>query len=91
MPAESSLSRDEALEIQESIVSLLKKGAIETCSFMKSQFISKIFLVPKSSGGFRLVLNLKSLNEFVLTEHFKLEDHKTVIRIISKEDRKIFI
>lgn len=85
MPAESQWSPRERREIQSSILTLIDKGAVRKCVDMQGQFISKIFLVPKQSGGFRLVLNLKDLNEFVSTEHFKLEDHKTVIKMVTKD------
>lgn len=65
---------------------LLKKGAIKKCNSKKGQFLSSIFLVPKPNGTFRLILNLKKLNEFIETEHFKLEDLKTVTQIMNKDD-----
>lgn len=84
VPTEYNWSNQERKEIRNSISSLLNKGVIRSCEQTEGQFISKIFLVPKQSGGFRLVLNLKQLNKFVHTEHFKLEDHKTVIRLLKK-------
>lgn len=35
---------------------------------------------------FRFVLNLKKLNEFITTKHFKLEDSRTVEKLISNND-----
>ena len=57
--------------------SLLKKGAIRV-SKEQGGFISNIFLVPKDEERWRLILNLKSLNEFVAYEHFKMEDIRCV-------------
>lgn len=85
MPVESQWSSQERNEIKQAISKLLQKKAIQKCQSAEGQFISKIFLVPKSSGGYRLVLNLKKLNEFVTTEHFKIEDHKTVLKSITKD------
>lgn len=65
---------------------LIKKGAIKKCYFDENQFISDIFLVPKSNGKDRLVINLKSLNKFIKTEHFKLEDGRTVTKLLGKGD-----
>lgn len=52
----------------------------------EGQFISNIFLRPKANGKMRLILNLKSLNKFINTSHFKLEDLRTAIKLISKND-----
>ena len=36
-------------------------------------FISTVFSVPKKTGDFRPVVNLKPLNQFVEKIHFKME------------------
>lgn len=38
---------------------------------------------PKANGEKRLILNLKSLNKYIITKHFKLEDHRTVAGLIN--------
>jgi len=35
--------------------------------------VSSIFLVPKKGSGQRPVVNLRTLNQFILYEHFKME------------------
>ena len=58
------------------IKQLLKKGAISQCTHISGEFISSYFLVPKTDGGHRFVLNLKKLNYFIKAPHFKLEDYR---------------
>lgn len=58
-------------------------GAIKTCVTAEGQFVSTYFLVPKSDGSFRFILNLKKLNDFIHTDHFKLEDIRTAIKLSS--------
>lgn len=41
---------------------------------------------PKPNGKMRLILNLKNLNQYIDTTHFKLEDFRTAIKLISKGD-----
>lgn len=60
--------------------------AIRPCAMSDIQFISSYFLVPKKEGGFRFVLNLKKLNSFISTDHFKLEDYRTAMRLMSEGD-----
>ena len=37
-----------------------------------------MFLIPKKSGEFRPVINLRSLNKFVKYQHFKMEGIRLV-------------
>lgn len=63
------------------IRALLDKGAIEQCDEDPDQFISPYFLIKKSDGSDRFILNLQELNFFVSKGHFKMEDFKTAIRL----------
>ena len=66
-------SAEEEELMQEEIQSMLEKDATEDAPSRGRGFLSTIFLVPKKDGGQRPVINLKSLNAFVHTEHFKME------------------
>lgn len=67
---------------------MLKKGAITKRSSIKGQFLSTYFLAEKSNGEKRFILNLKKLYKFLNPLHFKLEDRKTVAKIIFRNARK---
>lgn len=62
----------------------MELGAIQKCAPCKNQFISSYFLVPKSNGKRRFVLNLKRLNKFIWTAHFKMEDIRTALQLMTK-------
>ena len=85
LPKETQWSIQEVKIIKGKIFELLKMGAVRLAIPCEGQFVSKIFIVPKPDGSYRLILNLKLLNKFLETEHFKLEDEKTVRRIISPD------
>ncbi|XP_018373232.1 PREDICTED: uncharacterized protein LOC108767726 [Trachymyrmex cornetzi] len=61
---------------------LLRKGAIYPVQPLRDQFLSPFFLIDKPSGGRRFILNLKELNTHILPPHFKLEDWRTVVRLM---------
>lgn len=83
-PKKACESQKEKAETAKLIGEILEKGAIVPCEPIEGQFISDIFLVPKTDGSNRLILNLKKLNEFITTNHFKLEDRKTAINLINE-------
>jgi hypothetical protein len=43
-------------------------------------------VIPKKSGGFRHIVNLKSLNKFIRYEHFKMENLETARFLLRKGD-----
>lgn len=83
-PLEPQWTVSEKKAISEEITHLLNIGAVSECRPEKGQFISSVFLAPKSDGSHRLVLNLKKLNDFIETCHFKMEDRKLASCLITK-------
>lgn len=76
---------DQQLEICDTeISSLLRKGAITPSD--GSGFISGFFVVPKSSGGWRPIVNVKGLNQFIPHQHFKMEGVNTVRHAVRQGD-----
>lgn len=71
--------------MQSEITHLLEIGAINKCTYVEGQYVSDIFLVPKKDDGFRFILNLKKLNKFVYSEHFKMEDIRTATKLLTKD------
>ena len=73
--------------MEEEISNLRQKGAVsEVVSQVQEGFFSVLFLVPKKEGKFRPVLNLKALNSFLTTEHFKMEGMHTVRDLLQQGD-----
>ena len=56
-----------------------------------NEFISTVFLVPKKTGDFRPVINLKPLNQFVKKIHFKMENIRMALNCISPGDFMVSI
>lgn len=83
-PQEPMWSNKEKEILKESISKLLDMGAISMVKTCQNQFLSNIFAVPKPDGTYRLVLNLKYLNKFIKSDHFKMENHKTVAGILKQ-------
>jgi hypothetical protein len=64
---------------------LIKKEVVEIKD--KSEvFVCSLFVIPKKSGGFRPIVNLKSLNRFIRYEHFKMENLDSARFLLRKGD-----
>ena len=81
-PHENKISSNELNEIVQFVDELCSKGAVQKCTYVKDQFVSLTFLVPKPDGTTRFILNLKKPNEFIGPVNFKLEDGRTVYRLL---------
>lgn len=74
----------EEISFSKEITKLLVSGAISKCTPMYGQYVSPCFLIKKPNGDNRFILNLKKLNSYVQTPHFKMEDYRTVLKLIRK-------
>ncbi|XP_031328844.1 uncharacterized protein LOC116160094 isoform X1 [Photinus pyralis] len=77
-------SKTELSVVKIHLTSLLCNGVISKCRPSRGQFVSNIFLVPKPDGSHRLILNLKELNQYIETQHFKLEDYRSVTKLVTE-------
>ena len=59
----------------------MNKGVIVECSG-ETDFVSTVFNRQKKDGTFRIISNLKYLNEFVQYQHFKMESLLDVFKIM---------
>lgn len=74
----------EHLDFNQCIKTLLNINAISQCNHEPGEFLSSVFLVPKPNGDKRFILNLKCLNKYIETKHFKMEDYRTASKLITK-------
>ena len=78
----SKFSPKEELFLLVHIKNLLRKG-VKECQHEEGEYISPIFLTPKSDGSFRMILNFKKLNDHMLYIHFKTETIKSVLNLVT--------
>ena len=83
-PSQNSkvMSGQASQNVMVEINKLVGKGVIEYTEHEKGEFISPIFFCLKSDGNRRLILNLKTLNEFLEYNHFKMKIAYSVADLI---------
>ena len=82
-PVAFPTSATKQVQLQEAVQSLLVKQAIEPVQNPHSPgFYSRLFTVPKSSGGLRPVIDLSVLNRFIWCPHFQMETAVSIKRAI---------
>ena len=66
--------------LSEEVSTLLQKEAIEIVPSQSQDlgFYSRLFLVPKKTGGMRPVIDLSILNTFLIVPHFKMETNRSI-------------
>ena len=77
---------DKQSAMDQAIVELTNKKVVEPVLERQQGFYSTLFLVPKKSGGWRPVLNLKPLNHFVKHSGFRLDSIRSVRNGIREGD-----
>ena len=86
MPHTPHCSPEQNRLILEEVKELLQKGEVSVVTSPRTGFYSNLFLVSKKDGGQRSVINLKSLNQFVRTQHFNIEGIYTLNEIVRPND-----
>ena len=81
-PSSISFDSHEKDIIQGEIKKLQAKGVIQSCRHEEGEFISPIFLVPKDGTSFRMILNLKKLNQHLPYIHFKMDTFNKLLTLI---------
>ena len=82
IPREYNFDATEVVIIDKQIEKFLQIGVIETIH-CEGEYISNIFIWPKKDGSYRLILNLRYVNQFVQYHHFKMENLKSAITLMS--------
>ena len=73
----------ESAIISEELSKLKHKGVVKEIPKSEVKYVSTIFLRPKKDGSYRLILNLKKLNENVEKYHFKMETLKAALNLVT--------
>ena len=71
--------------LTQELQTLLRKGAVEPAP-QSPGFYSRLFLVQKASGSWRPIIDLSTLNEFIISSHFHMETPQSVLRFIRLGD-----
>ena len=70
--------------IEAEIENLMDKKVIKKVEPVEGQYISPIFVRPKKNGEYRMILNLKKLNENVEYHHFKMDTLESALNLIKQ-------
>ena len=83
-PSQQPFSLYEKEIIDSEVNKLLKRKVIVPTNIYEGDFVSAIFTRTKKDGSHRMILNLKKLNTFVDSPHFKMESIRSVISMVHK-------
>ena len=67
------MSKDQLSLVEQKVLEMLEKRAIHSIVLAQGQFLSNHFLVEKTDGWNRLVMNLKNPKTFIPYKYFKIE------------------
>ena len=77
-------SKQDSDIIQAEICKLLSKGVIIPTEREDDDFVSNIFTRKKRDDTYRMILNLKKFNDFLLVPHCKLESIEDALNLITE-------
>ena len=80
-----------AQALRQEVEAMLAKGALEIARDPGPGFYSRLFLVEKATGGWRPVIDLSHLNDFVQLTPFKMETVASVLLSVREGDFLAFL
>ena len=81
---QTKFNQKETEIIDNEIENLLQKFVIKEVQYEYDMFLSPIFVRPTKNGEFRMILNLKKINESVEYHHFKMDSFEKSLSLIKK-------
>ena len=75
---------DEQKIINIELDKFLKKGVIEETTHHKGEFLISIFLRQKKDDSYRMILNLKDLNNSIEKKHFKMDTSLSAVNLVKQ-------
>ncbi|VEN35017.1 unnamed protein product [Callosobruchus maculatus] len=81
-PPKVNVDHKDKIEMHIKIKEMLSEGVISKCKHTRNGFLSTCFLIKRSSGSKRFILNLKKLNRYLTPPHFKLDDYRSVKNLL---------
>ncbi|KAJ1184986.1 hypothetical protein NDU88_001782 [Pleurodeles waltl] len=92
-PRPSFCSEDHLLLLEQEVLSLLLKGAVELVPEQErgQGCYSRYFPIPKKDGRLRPILDLRILNWFLKQEKFKMLTLAQVLMALNKEDWMVLV
>ena len=85
MPSYNPIST-RGVALEEVTLGLIAKGAVELAPLPSPGFYSRLFVVWKTSGSWRPVIDLSHLNRFVDVSHFQMETIQSVLLSVHQGD-----
>ena len=82
--AELRLPENIKQQMNSEVDSLLTAGVVEKTTPESGEFISPIFPRRKKDGSLRVIINLKKLNPFVTSAHFKMDNKNMAARLMTQ-------
>ena len=83
IPHEIQFSGNQKILVKKELQKFMSQGIIEHAEPRQGDFVSNLFARPKKTpGDIRLILNLKFLNTFVPTTHFKMETLEVALKLL---------
>jgi len=83
IPSQYNFNPSEVEIIDQQIECFLERGIFEKTTHSTGEYISNVFIRPRKDGSHRLILNLKQLNQSVEYHHFKMENLKNAITLMT--------